>query len=139
MGTQGEYECQYTNDQIRKKHKSWHDGKLKVRKDGKIALHNEDGSTLSIRREAGKWLDPDRFNQEFQFCSRYVVIIASQYEQPSLAMSMKPFRRPRIVRTTNITLERPARRNNVVVQQPTAATRRTTGRIRHVEARPIRI
>lgn len=149
----GEYECQYTSDQIRKKHKCWHDGKLRLRDDGKVMLYAEDGSKLSVKRDISKWLDPEKFNQEFQFCSRFVVIITAQDEKPSLALPMKPFKTPRALapRATRPAAQparlrklatRPARRSRVVQQGQTPApppTRRARSRIRHVQAEPIRI
>ncbi|GAV51982.1 hypothetical protein ZYGR_0AF04540 [Zygosaccharomyces rouxii] len=137
-----EYECQYTSDQIRKKHKCWHDGRLKLRDDGKVVLYADDGSKLSVKREIAKWLDPRRFNQEFQFCSRFVVMITSQDEKPSLALPMKPFKTPRTLPTNAaarpVQPARPARRNRVV-QQERAPPRKLRTRIRHVQAEPIRI
>lgn len=135
-----EYDCQYSGDQIRKKHKIWHDGKLKLRDDGKIALYGEDGSKLSIKREISKWLNPENFNQEFQFCSRFVVIITSQDEKPSLALSMKPFKTPRTRIPRKPAKQRPAMRNNKVMQGTSpSASNKVRSRIRHVHAEPIRI
>ncbi|CAR25985.1 ZYRO0A12892p [Zygosaccharomyces rouxii] len=139
----GEYECQYSNDQIRKKHKCWHDGKLKLRSDGKVALCDEDGSKLSVKREMGRWLDPKKFNQEFQFCSRFVVAITSLDEKPSLALPMRPFKTPRTLPIGRPAKPagpaRPARRTKVLQLQQSQMPSRTRARIRHVQVEPIRI
>lgn len=146
-----EYECQYS-DQVRKKHKSWHDGVLKY-KNGQISLHAEDGTKLTTVRKSSKELerilDPGRFGEEQHLAARYVVTIESSKEQqrPSLALKMQPFKTP----TMN---NRPSRRR--IPPRPRnidangggeggggrggdghSARGRGRSRIRHVQTKPI--
>lgn len=77
-----EYSCQYS-DQIRKKHKIWHDGKLKYYQvNSRFMLYPEDSNVLiasnfiSNQREISRILDTEGFNTvEHKIFSRAVVII----------------------------------------------------------------
>lgn len=77
-----EYNCQYS-DQIRKKHKTWHDGKLKYyQANNRFMLYPEDSNVLissnfiSNQREISTILDTQGFNTiEHKIFSRAVVII----------------------------------------------------------------
>lgn len=126
-----EYQCQYS-DQVRKKHKSWHDGVLKY-KSGQLILYIDDGGKLATvrksSRELERILDPNRFGEELRLSSRYVVTIESALEQrPSLALKMKPFK----ATISN----RPSRRRIPQLQHRQNADSRRS-RIRHVETKPI--
>lgn len=77
-----EYSCQYT-DQIRKKHKTWQDGKLKYfSTNNKFTLYSDPDSTLlssgyvTNSKELGIVLDPAGFGRtEHKVFGRYVIII----------------------------------------------------------------
>ena len=77
-----ECSCQYS-DQIRKKHKIWHDGKLKYYQvNSRFMLYPEDSNVLiasnfiSNQREVSRILDTEGFNTvEHKIFSRAVVII----------------------------------------------------------------
>ena len=77
-----EYNCQYS-DQIRKKHKTWHDGKLKYyQANNRFMLYPEDSNVLissnfiSNQREVSTILDTEGFNMvEHKIFNRAVVII----------------------------------------------------------------
>lgn len=80
-----EYSCQYS-DKIKKKHKTWHDGKLKYFEANKrFLLYPEDSNVLissnfiTNSREVSTILCPDGFNtNEHKIFSRAVVIITEK-------------------------------------------------------------
>jgi len=77
-----EYSCQYS-DQIRKKHKTWHDGKLKYyAANNRFMLYPEESNVLissnfiTNSRDVSTILDAEGFNTvEHKIFSRAVVII----------------------------------------------------------------
>lgn len=78
-----EYHCQYT-DQLRKKHKAWHDGKLKYfQLNNKFQLYTlEDNVLLSSEfitnlKQLDNILDESKFgSEEHQVFSQYLVVIS---------------------------------------------------------------
>lgn len=96
-----EYTCQYS-DQVRKKHKTWHDGKLKVVQPSKrLTLHSLSNKTLlsstimTSDRELERILDPGDFGTaEHHIFGRYVVIICEKEgEQEETRAAEPPVRR----------------------------------------------
>lgn len=90
-----EFACQYS-DQVRKKHKAWHDGKLKLVESAKrLMLYGEDDKKLlsstimTSERELQRILDPDEFGAtEHHIFGRYMVIICErigEQEEPTTA------------------------------------------------------
>lgn len=144
-----EYSCQYS-DQVRKKHKTWHDGELKFTKSSKrLALYSVEekkklllsSTMITNSRDLERILDPGRFNvEEHRVFGRYVVIVNGTASKPSvepqrtggsdpLALSMKPFKKPRTV------ANRPSLRHRVVKQREEPADKGR--RIRRVCHQPI--
>lgn len=80
-----EYNCQYT-DQIRKKHKAWHDGKLKYfHVNSRFILYSiDDGKLLCSAfitnvRELENILDPVGFNlEEHRIFGRFIIVISDK-------------------------------------------------------------
>lgn len=80
-----EYNCQYT-DQIRKKNKAWHDGKLKYfHANTRFTLYSIDDSKLlcsafiTNAKELEGILDPAGFNlEEHRIFGRYIVVISDK-------------------------------------------------------------
>lgn len=86
-----EYTCQYT-DQIKKKHKVWHDGNLRyIESNNKFILYSENSRTqlankvVPNAKEANKYLDPDGFgDSEHRIFGSYLVIVeelVKEYEK----------------------------------------------------------
>lgn len=78
-----EYSCQYT-DQIQRKHKSWHDGKLKYSsKNSRFTLYSIEetpkiltNAFVTSSKDVHKYLSPQGFNlDEHQIFGRYLIII----------------------------------------------------------------
>ncbi|SCV15122.1 uncharacterized protein CGFF_05262 [Nakaseomyces glabratus] len=92
-----EYCCQYT-DQVRKKHKTWHDGKLKFyTENNRFILYSDPDSTLlssafvTNSKELESILDQGSFGSaEHRIFGRYIVIledlISEQHNDPSSAV-----------------------------------------------------
>ena len=82
-----EYSCQYTG-QIRKKHKSWHDGKLRYYEaNNRFQLFDEEGKQLSSqfitnKRYLADILNEEDFgNKEHRIFGSYIVIISELINQ----------------------------------------------------------
>lgn len=142
------YSCQYS-DQVRKKHKTWHDGELKfVKSTKRLTLYSvEDkkqplsSTFLTNSRDVDRVLDSRGFDvEEHRVFNRYVVIVTGVLREPAsqqtqraggdpLALSMRPFRAPRVV------ANRPVVRNRVITRaaKPVGKSRR----IRRVCHQPI--
>lgn len=77
-----EYSCQYS-DQVRKKQKVWHDGKLKhFQINNRFILYTEDGIVLSSsfvtnRKEVAEYISEENFDiVEHNIFGRFVVVIS---------------------------------------------------------------
>ncbi|CCF58988.1 hypothetical protein KAFR_0F03920 [Kazachstania africana CBS 2517] len=78
-----EYSCQYT-DQLRKKHKIWHDGKLKYfQLNGRFILYTEADNVvlasefITSSKDLEKILNPDEFGvAEHHIFSKFLIIIS---------------------------------------------------------------
>ncbi|CCE92431.1 Mte1p TDEL_0E01880 [Torulaspora delbrueckii] len=139
-----EYSCQYS-DQVRKKHKTWHDGSIKFIKSTKrLTLYSLDQRKQSLSstfmtnsRDLEKVLDPRGFDvEEHRVFGRYVVIISGILRNSEsgghhrtsgdpLALRMKPFKAPRTV------ANRPLVRHRVVISQPVGGRSRRIRRVCH--------
>lgn len=82
-----EFSCQYSND-VRKKHKIWHDGKLRYYQlNNKFTLHSLDNMLLSSKfvtnqRDINCYLDEENFDLlEHRIFGSYVVIISEQLKE----------------------------------------------------------
>ncbi|CCE63592.1 hypothetical protein TPHA_0F01070 [Tetrapisispora phaffii CBS 4417] len=83
-----EYQCQYT-DQIRKKNKVWHDGKLKYFQiNDKFQLFREEDNIqissqfITNKKEVEYILDPENFdNIEHKIFGKYIVIILEKINE----------------------------------------------------------
>ena len=94
-----EFICQYTN-QVKKKHKVWHDGRLKFSVASKrFMLYNEDGDTvlssnfITNEKELSNILDRSSFGTaEHKIFARYVVIIqelVAEYDKDTRLHKMR--------------------------------------------------
>ncbi|QLQ80750.1 hypothetical protein HG537_0E01030 [Torulaspora globosa] len=117
-----EFTCQYS-DQVRKKHKSWHDGKLKfVQSAKRFMLYGEDDKKLlsstimTSERELHRILDPDDFGTtEHHIFGRYVVIICEkvgEHEEFSETKASDPLVKRPVVKVLPRTILKPSAPNH---------------------------
>ncbi|QLL33193.1 hypothetical protein HG536_0E01040 [Torulaspora globosa] len=95
-----EFTCQYS-DQVRKKHKTWHDGRLKLIQSAKrlMLYSGEDkkllcSTIMTSERELQRILEPEDFGAtEHHIFGRYVVIICErvgEHEEPTERKATEP-------------------------------------------------
>lgn len=121
-----EYCCQYT-DQVRKKHKTWHDGKLKFyTENNRFILYSDPDSTLlssafvTNSKELESILDQGSFGSaEHRIFGRYIVIledlISEQHNDPSSAVRKPVVKITKKFHVPNLETTSPLKINNRLI------------------------